>query len=54
MTLDRAEHALAVTGVGFRYAQGDYFGAPPDPDEAVRRLGGDPIAGPRRKQPVRR
>jgi predicted signal transduction protein with EAL and GGDEF domain len=32
--------ALAVTGVGFRYAQGFYFGAPADPDEAVRRLGG--------------
>jgi diguanylate cyclase (GGDEF)-like protein len=38
--VETAEQALAVTGVGFRYAQGFYFGAPADADEAVRRLGG--------------
>jgi diguanylate cyclase (GGDEF)-like protein len=38
--VESAEQALAVTGVGFRYAQGFYFGAPADADETVRRLGG--------------
>jgi diguanylate cyclase (GGDEF)-like protein len=38
--VESAEQALAVTGVGFRYAQGFYFGAPVDADEIVRRLGG--------------
>jgi diguanylate cyclase (GGDEF)-like protein len=38
--VESAEQALAVTGVGFRYAQGFYFGTPADADETVRRLGG--------------
>jgi diguanylate cyclase len=45
--VETAEQALAVTGVGFRYAQGFYFGAPADADEAVRRLGGGASAAER-------
>jgi diguanylate cyclase (GGDEF)-like protein len=50
--VESADQALAVTGVGFRYAQGFYFGAPADPDEAVRRLGGGRFST-RRTQTVR-
>jgi EAL domain-containing protein (putative c-di-GMP-specific phosphodiesterase class I) len=50
--VESADQALAVTSVGFRYAQGFYFGAPADPEEAVRRLGGGRFAS-RRTQPVR-
>jgi diguanylate cyclase (GGDEF)-like protein len=49
--VESAEQALAVTGVGFRYAQGFYFGTPADADEAVRRLGGGRF-GTRRTQAV--
>jgi EAL domain-containing protein (putative c-di-GMP-specific phosphodiesterase class I) len=31
--------ASEVTAMGFRYAQGFYFGVPADADDAVRRLG---------------
>jgi hypothetical protein len=34
--------------MGFRYAQGFYFGVPADADEAVRRLGGGRFVSPRR------
>ena len=50
--VESAEQALAVTGVGFRYAQGFYFGAPADADEIVRRLGGGRFT-PRRTQTLR-
>ena len=49
--VESAEQALAVTGVGFRYAQGFYFGAPADADETVRRLGGGRFTSPRPSQP---
>ena len=39
--VESADQALAVTGVGFRYAQGFYFGAPADAEETVRQLGGN-------------
>jgi diguanylate cyclase (GGDEF)-like protein len=38
--VESAEQALAVAGVGFRYAQGFYFGTPASAEETVRRLGG--------------
>ena len=38
--VESAEQALAVAGVGFRYAQGFSFGTPAVAEETVRRLGG--------------
>lgn len=49
--VESAEQALAVTGVGFRYAQGFYFGAPADADQTVRQLGGGRFTSSRRTQP---
>jgi len=49
--VESADQALAVTGVGFRYAQGFYFGAPADAGETVRRLGGGRFTSPRRPLP---
>jgi EAL domain-containing protein (putative c-di-GMP-specific phosphodiesterase class I) len=51
--VESAEQALAVTAVGFRYAQGFYFGTPADADETVRRLGKGRFTSPR-QAPVRR
>jgi EAL domain-containing protein (putative c-di-GMP-specific phosphodiesterase class I) len=51
--VESAEQALAVTGVGFRYAQGFYFGAPASAEETVRRLGGGRFARSR-QAPIRR
>ena len=51
--VESAEQASEVTAMGFRYAQGFYFGAPADADVAVRRLGGARFVRPRRSPSIR-
>jgi diguanylate cyclase (GGDEF)-like protein len=51
--VESAEQASEVTAMGFRYAQGFYFGVPADGDEAVRRFGGGRFVSPRLAPAVR-
>ena len=53
--VESAAQASEVTAMGFRYAQGFYFGVPVDADDAViRRLGGaGRFASPRRTPSIR-
>jgi diguanylate cyclase (GGDEF)-like protein len=51
--VESAEQASEVAAMGFRYAQGFYFGVPADGDEAVRRFGGDRFVSSRRVPSIR-
>ena len=53
--VESAEQASEVSAMGFRYAQGFYFGVPVDADDAViRRLGGaGRVASPDRTPSIR-